>query len=123
MQPCQQGIINFEQTKCVCLTVFNDINVRGAPCALIGAHSFARRRLTAATFQYSVLHLQAEKEACFYETRNFTFLILSPAPPQPISQSKRRWTNRGGMKTHKIFFVSTDLLPIGELVFQGKLRC
>lgn len=123
MQPCQQGIINFEQTKCICLIVFNEINARGAPCNLISAHSFARRRVTAAIFHYSLLHLQVEKEACFYETRNFTFLILSPAPPQPISQSKRRWINRGGMKTHKIFFVSTYLLPIGELVFQGKLRC
>ena len=117
------AIINFEQTKCICLTVFNEINARGAPCDLIGSHSFTRRRVTAAIFHSSLWHLQAEKEACFHGTRNFTFLILSPAPPQPISQSKRKWINRGRRKTRETFSVGTCLLPMGEVVFQGKLRC
>ena len=93
MQPCQPGIINAEQTKCIRLIVFNEINARGAPCNLMTAHSFTRRRVTAALFHYWLLHLQVEKEACFYETWNFASLILTATPPQPISESKRRWIN------------------------------
>ena len=88
MQLCQQRLINAEQTKCICLIVFNEITAQGAPLQFNQGTQFHKEVSHSCHLPLLILALQVEKEACFYETGNFTFLILSPAPSQLISQVK-----------------------------------
>lgn len=121
MPPCQQGIINAEQTKRIYLIVFIEINALCTPCYLMSTHSITKTRepVTAVVFHYLHLRLKVEQRLVFIREIGFhLFGFTPPSLPQATSQREMNWINRGRVRTLKTFFVGTYLFPLDSWCFK-----